>query len=68
MLSEPAILLRKLDGAMVMAGDTGTDGAIITAGGEVAAITMVGGTIAIGADPTNQARRSRPSRRLLPRR
>ena len=38
-----------------MAGDIGTDGATITVGGEAAAITMVGGTIAIGAeciDPT----------------
>jgi hypothetical protein len=48
-----------------MAGDIGTDGAITMVGGEVVAITMVGGTIAIGADPTNQARRSRPTRRLL---
>jgi hypothetical protein len=38
-----------------MAGDIGTDGATTTVGGEAAAITMVGGTIAIGAeciDPT----------------
>ena len=55
-----------------MAGDIGTDGATTTVGGEAAAITMVGGTIAIGLNalirpakaPPQWATRSR-SRKLL---
>ena len=49
MLSGQTTQSSKSEAATVMAGDTGTDGAI----------TMVGGTIAIGADPTNQPQRSR---------